>query len=85
MAKAITGANLLSIGWNIRSLDTMNNNVLDIVERSTRNLQNGCIVLFHDNLEWSGRVLEEFLVRANKMGLEIVPISDLIDERAYEN
>ena len=85
LAKAITGANLLSIGWNIRSLDTMNNNVLDIVERSTRNLQNGCIVLFHDNLEWSGRVLEEFLVRANKMGLEIVPISDLIDERAYEN
>jgi len=85
LANAIKRTKMLSIGWNIRSLDTMDNNVLEIVERSTHNLKDGCIVLFHDNFDWSCEVLEEFLVRVKKMNMEIVPLSNLIEEKAYEN
>ncbi|MBD79170.1 MAG: polysaccharide deacetylase [Crocinitomicaceae bacterium] len=85
LAKAIKRTKMLSIGWNIRSLDTMNNNVLEIVNRSTENLKDGCIVLFHDNLDWSCDVLEEFLIRTQKLGLQVVPLPELIEEKAYED
>lgn len=85
LANAIKKTEMVSIGWNIRSLDTMDNNVLEIVERSTNKLKDGCIVLFHDNLDWSCEVLEKFLVRVEKMNLEVVPLTNLISEKAYEN
>lgn len=82
--KAIKNTGVKSIGWSVRSLDTLNNNVSEIVQRATTNLKDGSIVLFHDNLPWSAQVLDEFLIKANSMNLNIVPLNELIDEKAYD-
>lgn len=81
---AIKATGVRCIGWNVRSLDTLTNNVSEIVGRSTKNLKNGSIVLFHDNLPWSAQVLDEFLVEAKKKNLKVVSLSNLIEEQAYE-
>lgn len=62
IAKAIKKTNKKSIGWNVRSLDTVINNEKKIYQRITRNLQKGSIILLHDTSEKTYKVLVELLL-----------------------
>ena len=62
IAKAIRKKNKKSIGWNVRSLDTVIDNEKKIYHRITRNLQKGSVILLHDTSEKTYKVLVELLL-----------------------
>ncbi|AKK72277.1 polysaccharide deacetylase [Chryseobacterium sp. P1-3] len=62
IAKAIKNTRKKSIGWNVRSLDTIINDERKIYRKVTRNLKKGSIILLHDTSEKTYRVLVDLLV-----------------------
>ena len=62
IAKAIKKTQKKSIGWNVRSLDTVINDEKKIYNRITKNLNKGSIILLHDTSEKTYNVLVELLL-----------------------
>ncbi|UQB67638.1 polysaccharide deacetylase family protein [Epilithonimonas zeae] len=62
IAKAISKTQKKSIGWNVRSLDTVIDNEKKIYHRITKNLKPGSIILLHDTSEKTYLVLVELLL-----------------------
>lgn len=61
VARAIKATNKQTIGWNIRSLDTVIHNEDKLFNRVVRKLTHGNIILFHDRLPHTLNVLERLL------------------------
>ena len=83
LKKAIKDLNFNTIGWSIRSLDTVSKTEKTI-KRIKKKLSPGNIILFHDNREQIIPILKEFMDYAKSEGYEIVPLDELLDIRAYE-
>ena len=62
IAKAIKRTHKASIGWNVRSLDTIIDDEKKIYSRVTKGLKRGSIILLHDTSEKTYRVLVDLLV-----------------------
>ena len=62
IAKAIRKTNKKSIGWNVRSLDTIIDDEKKIYKRVTEGLKKGSIILLHDTSEKTYRVLADLLL-----------------------
>ncbi|WP_053082668.1 polysaccharide deacetylase family protein [Chryseobacterium angstadtii] len=62
IAKAIKRTHKKSIGWNVRSLDTVTDNEKKIYKRVTGNLKKGSIILLHDTSEKTFHVLVDLLL-----------------------
>lgn len=67
-----------TIQWDIDSLDWKELGVQSVVDRVTRNVRNGSIVLFHNNAKYIKEYLPIVIERLQESGYEIVPISELI-------
>jgi len=83
VAKAITRKNYTVIGWRVRSFDTVIKNPDRLFARVTKSLKHGDIVLFHDHAEQTTEILPAFLEHTAKLGLKIVRVDELINEKAY--
>ncbi|SMB96244.1 polysaccharide deacetylase family sporulation protein PdaB [Desulfonispora thiosulfatigenes DSM 11270] len=80
----INNAGYYPIQWSIDSLDWKNNMTEnDIIERVTKKLHPGAIVLFHNNGAFTAAALENIIEYAVKEGYEIIPVSDLIYKDNY--
>ncbi len=66
------------IQWDVDSLDWKEMGVQPVVDRVTRNVRNGSIVLFHNNAKYVLEYLPIIIERLQREGYEIVPISQLI-------
>ncbi|CAK7083668.1 polysaccharide deacetylase family sporulation protein PdaB [Tissierella sp. P1] len=66
------------IQWDVDSLDWKELGVQPVVDRVTRNVRNGSIVLFHNNAKYIKEYLPLVIERLQESGYEIVPISELI-------
>jgi peptidoglycan/xylan/chitin deacetylase (PgdA/CDA1 family) len=62
IAKAIRKTGKKSIGWNVRSFDTITEDEKKIYQKVTKNLKKGSIVLLHDTSQKTYNVLEDLLV-----------------------
>lgn len=62
IAKAINKTQKKSIGWNVRSLDTVIDDEKKIYNRITKNLNKGSIILLHDTSEKTYNVLVDLLL-----------------------
>jgi peptidoglycan-N-acetylglucosamine deacetylase len=62
IAKAIKLTDKKSIGWNVRSLDTMTEDESKIYRKVTKGLKPGSIILLHDTSEKTYHVLVNLLV-----------------------
>ncbi|MGG5209676.1 polysaccharide deacetylase family protein [Chryseobacterium sp. MIQD13] len=62
IAKAIKRTHKTSIGWNVRSLDTVTDDESKIFKRVTKNLKKGSIILLHDTSEKTYNVLVDLLL-----------------------
>lgn len=67
-----------TIQWDVDSLDWKDISTEQIVERVTRNVKNGSIVLFHNNAEHVLDYLPLILQNFRENGYEVVKINDLI-------
>ena len=71
------------IQWEVDSLDWKNISAEQIVERVTRNVKPGSIILFHNNAEHVEEYLPLILKRLTEDGYEIVPVGQLIYRDGY--
>ena len=79
IAKAIKQTKHKVIGWNIRSLDTVIEDENKILERITKKLQSGSIILLHDTSDKSLRVLEQLLLTLQQKNFQSVTVEKLVE------
>ncbi len=83
LKKAIKDLGFNTIGWSIRSLDTVSKTEKTI-QRIKKKLSPGDMILFHDNREQIILILKEFIDYTKSEGYEIVPLDELLNIQAYE-
>jgi len=66
------------IQWDVDSLDWKELGVQPVVDRVTRNVRNGSIVLFHNNAKYILEYLPIIIERLQNEGYEFVTVSELI-------
>ena len=81
--KALQLTGLRSIGWSKRSLDTTSLSQQKVLDRVTKNLKKGDVILLHDSSEKSVLVLEQLLLFLQKKNMEAVTIDSLFNIKAY--
>jgi peptidoglycan/xylan/chitin deacetylase (PgdA/CDA1 family) len=85
ISKAVSTAGYETIGWNIRSYDTLSKDPEKIFERIQQRLQPGAIILLHDNDLKIIQVVEKLIAYTQKNGITIVPLDQLLAINAYKN
>lgn len=83
VAKAITRSGFKTIGWSIRSFDTVSRNREALLKRVTKSIKAGDVILFHDFCAITLDILPEFLDYVYARGLKIVRVDELLNEKAY--
>lgn len=71
------------IQWDVDSLDWKEMGVQPVVDRVIRNIDNGSIVLFHNNASYIKEYLPIIIERMQDEGYKIVPVSQLIYKDDY--
>ncbi len=71
------------IQWDVDSLDWKDLKAEQIVDRVTRNVSTGSIILFHNNAEYVEEYLPAILSKLQTEGYKIVPVSQLIIKENY--
>ena len=72
-----------TIQWDVDSLDWKELGTQPVVDRVTRNVKKGSVVLFHNNAKYVSEYLPLVIERLQKDGYKIVPISELIIRENY--
>jgi len=83
VANAILRVGFKTIGWSIRSFDTVSKNRDALLKRVTKSIKAGDVVLFHDYCPITLDILPEFLDYVFARGLKIVRVDELLNEKAY--
>ena len=81
IAKAIKKTNKKSIGWNVRSLDTVITDEKKILKKVTKNLKKGSIILLHDTSEKTYNVLVELLLFLEREKYSTYTIDSIINKK----
>jgi peptidoglycan-N-acetylglucosamine deacetylase len=83
LSRAIKKLNYTTIGWNIRSFDTLNNDKNKVMKRIEKGLSPGSILLLHDTLKGNAVLVREILLYLREKKYKVVPLETLIDVKAY--
>jgi peptidoglycan/xylan/chitin deacetylase (PgdA/CDA1 family) len=83
ITKAIKETKHQVVGWNIRSLDTVKTNEQEILNRITRNISPGSVILLHDSKEITISILEQLLLFLQQNGYQSITIDTLFNIEAY--
>ena len=67
-----------AIQWSVDSLDWKNRGVQPIIDRATRSVKSGDIVLFHNDAKYILDALPVILKSYQEQGLTVVPVSQLL-------
>jgi len=84
LRKAVLSTNMMSIGWSLRSLDTVRNSD-KVFAKLVANTKPGDIVLFHDTNPHIITIIEDYLNWLHKNDYKIVSLTSLLNIRAYED
>ncbi len=71
IGQVVRSIGLKSIGWNIRSFDTVAKNVEQVIKKIDRKLSPGAIILLHDRLDNSPLILKNLLEMIENRGYKI--------------
>ena len=75
--------NMHCIQWDVDSLDWKDLSAQEILSRVNKSVQNGSILLFHNNSKHILDALPLVLESLKKKGYEVVPVSELIYSEGY--
>ncbi len=74
----VRDAGFEAVQWSIDSLDWKNRGVDDLVKRATTNVQNGDIILFHNDSEYIVEALPAILKYYQEQGFTMIPAKDIL-------
>lgn len=80
IAKAVCKLGVTPIGWNIRTLDTQQPSPEKIIKRIKKRLVPGSILLLHDRMPDSDKLLVEILDFIEKEGYTVVALDKLMQQ-----
>jgi peptidoglycan/xylan/chitin deacetylase (PgdA/CDA1 family) len=83
VASAIRKGNYITVGWSLRSFDTMISDPSRLLKKIKQSLKAGDIILFHDQCESTIEILPALLDHISQVGLKIVRVDELLNEKAY--
>lgn len=83
LRKAVVRGGYFPLGWNIRSLDTMAKKEEDLLHRITSKLQPGSIILLHDSMEITVKILPALIGAIRSKGYTIERIDKILNIPAY--
>jgi len=83
LRKAVIEGKYISVGWNIRSLDTVITDHQRLLLKVTKALKPGAVVLFHDTGKAIQSVLPAFIELARQEGFEFVRLDKLLKLEPY--
>ena len=74
-----------TVQWSVDSLDWKDYGADSIIDTvlNHKNLDNGAIILCHNNAKYTAEALERLITGLKEKGYEIVPVSDLIYKDDY--
>lgn len=83
LVTTIEGIGMFFIQWNVDSIDWNKPSPEMIIERTTKNISSGSILLFHNDLENTTKALPEVLKSLKEQGFEFCKVSELIYKENY--
>lgn len=83
LAYAVESRNYISVGWSIRSLDTVIKDEDELFARVTKNIRAGDIFLFHDTCAATVNILPALIKKLQREGFAIKRIDELLNIPAY--
>lgn len=86
IGKVVRDLELKTIGWSIRSLDTVRGKTREEIARKVqKNLHPGAIILLHDRCSKADELLENIIEGSLKNGYSFTSLDKMINLQAYEN
>ena len=86
IGKAVNVVGLRTIGWSIRSLDTINSKTRAEICRAVESkLHPGAIILLHDRCTKSDELLESIIQAALKNNYNFISLDNMLKIDVYEN
>jgi len=83
LKKAMANLNYHTIGWSLRSLDTIKKPE-KVIRKLTQKLSPGDIILLHDNRKEITQILESFIAFAKDNSYQIIRLDKLLNIEPYE-
>ena len=83
LVTTIEGIGMFSIQWNVDSIDWDKPSPETIIERTTKNISSGSILLFHNDLQNTTDALPKVLKSLKEQGFEFCKVSELIYKDNY--
>lgn len=83
LAKAVKKAKMTSVGWSLRSFDTITKTPGKLVDTIDRKIKAGDVILLHDTIDVTVNSLQPILDNIKSKGLTIVPVDKLLNINAY--
>jgi peptidoglycan/xylan/chitin deacetylase (PgdA/CDA1 family) len=81
--RVLRALKMISIGWSLRSMDTVISDPDKLYERIIKRLKPGCIVLLHDTQKAPLQVLPALIEYCRTNGIKIVSLQQLTDLQPY--
>ena len=86
IGKAVKSLDFKTIGWSIRSLDTVEEKTRgEIAQKVQKKLHPGAIILLHDRCAEADVLIESIIEEALKSGYSFTSLDKMINIKAYEN
>jgi peptidoglycan/xylan/chitin deacetylase (PgdA/CDA1 family) len=84
LRSAIIRCGVISVGWSIRSYDTVIHNENRLLTKILSSLKPGAILLLHDTQETTVRILPRLLKGIEERGYQVIRLDKLINLSPYE-
>jgi peptidoglycan-N-acetylglucosamine deacetylase len=85
LAKALKSMQYTSVGWSLKSKDTVIRDSNLLLNRLTSNLKKGDVILLHDTHPWTVDAVEAFIHYLKDKDYSILPLDHFINIKAYVN
>lgn len=83
LARAVTRTNMHSIGWSIRSFDTMAKDPKELLERILLKVEGGDIILLHDSVPITAQILTSLIKGVREKGYTFARVDKMLEIDAY--
>jgi peptidoglycan/xylan/chitin deacetylase (PgdA/CDA1 family) len=83
VSKAVRRRNYTVIGWSIRSFDSTIKDKHKLLQRITKSIKSGDIILLHDYSDTMLEILPQVVDEIRNRGLKIVRVDELLNMKPY--
>jgi peptidoglycan-N-acetylglucosamine deacetylase len=84
LKKAVLQSGFISIGWTIRSFDTVIRNPERLLNKILAALKPGTILLLHDSSDTTVKTLPELLKKIRDQGYQVIRLDKMINLNPYD-